>query len=177
MQSTSLWTAEAPKRRFFLIPEGIALPPGELVIKHGFGSLRRVAPDAARNFEVSEGFAGQWAAEQLPGALSELRQSIDAGIAALRHALDEQEIAPIASGTKINRRAAPALLALLKCMPAVIAESLSNDPSRLNSAKATMNQLGDLLADAGIAIDERFTAFPIRLSALRGEFEARRNPK
>lgn len=177
MTMPSLWISDGPNRKFYLIPDARSLPLGTLQIKHGLGSVCNVDPDGARTFEVSEAVAHDWAAEQLPGALSELRASIDEGLADLRSALDERKRAPLVSGSKIDSRATPALMDVIRSMPKVVAQSLSNDPSKLRSASARMNELRHRLADSGIALDDSFTRFPERLSALRTEFEARRRPK
>ena len=58
-------------------------------------------------------------------------------------------------------------LYLAAALPGVIGNALSGDPRRVAAARETMAGLRQRLAEAGVELDDRFTALPDRLAELR----------
>lgn len=174
MASVELWLS-ADRARYFLVPEAYSLPPGDFDIRTPFGERRQVAPDAIRPFEVTKEQAYRIAKNQLSQTLDELKHGINERLAGLRERLDEQDHTPVNDDTSLTPNAAPALFEFLKKLPGVIVNSLAHDARRVESAKTTMAGLQRRLKEAGIDLDERFTAFPERLAQLR-EDERKRQP-
>jgi hypothetical protein len=166
MASVELWLS-VDRVRFFLVPDAFALPLGDFEIQTTHEGRRRVALEAIRVFEVTEEQALRIAKDELGQTLDKLKHDIDAGLAGLRQRLDERDRTPVQDDTTLTLNAAPAMLALLKNLPGVIVNSLAHDAQRVETAKATMADLQRRLKEAGIDLDERFTAFPARLAALR----------
>ena len=69
--------------------------------------------------------------------------------------------------TTVTPNAGAAIVELLKKLPGVVAQSLSTDEQRVDAARDTMKDLQHRLKEAGIDLDDRFTAFPDRLAGIR----------
>ncbi|CAN7806293.1 hypothetical protein LJR267_010708 [Paraburkholderia hospita] len=158
---------DVDRQRHFLILEEPLIAQGETTIVSLTGARRLVDKTALIPFEVTEDQARRWAKDQLGQTLDELKQGIAERLAELRQRLEERNRTPVNDKTTLTPNAAPALLELLRGLPGVIANSLARDASRLDSAKTTMADLQRRLKDAGIDLDDRFTAFPARLAEMR----------
>lgn len=174
--SVPLWRTQ-DRNRHFLIPAGCPFVAGSVRIECLDGTKAAVSPDWLAAFEVSEEQARRIAKVELGEALETLRCRIDEKVSDWRQRLDEQARTPYSAESTITPNAAPALFGLLKKLPSVIANSLSRDASRVDSAKADMFGLHRRLKDAGIELDDRFTAFPNRLAELRKSAENRQGAK
>jgi hypothetical protein len=168
MTSADLWLS-ADRSRYFLIPEACAMPCGDFDIRTMIGATRQVALDAIRPFELTEEQARRIAKDQLGQTLEELKNGIDDRLAEFRERLNEHNRTPVNDNTALTPNAAPALFEFLKKLPGVIANSLAQDADRVASAKTTMSDLQRRLKEAGIDLDDRFTAFPGRLAEMREE--------
>lgn len=171
--STTLWWSDGTPRRFFLLPDDDAIGAGEMQLRGPGGRRRTLAEAALRPYELGEPAALRWAQAQLNVTLDELRDGVDERLDELRAALAQKQREAVAPDTRVTPDAGPALLALLRKLPGVIATSLANDPGRLASAKADMLALQRRLQEAGIDLNERFSGFPDRLAQLRKEFGPR----
>jgi hypothetical protein len=172
-QKLSLWAAEN-RSRWFLVPLGMAPPDGPLVIRNLLGETARVDSRDLEPFEVTEDQARRWAKDQLGRTLEELRDGLNESLGELRQKVEAIKREPVKEGTAVTPEAPSALLGLLKQLPGVIAQSLSADQARVESARATMGDLQQRLKAAGIDLDDRFTRFPDRLAALRKEADEER---
>ena len=173
-EGLDLWRS-ADGARWFLFAEGEALPAGELAIAAFDGREATVEARWAALHEVGEAEGRDWAREALGDVLGELRQRIDARLAAARAQLDEARQAPIDQAGGATLDAVPTMVALARGLPRTLLDSLSADPERVAAAAAAMTAAGKRLNRAGIKVDRRLADFPYRLAALRAEFAARRD--
>lgn len=176
--SMSLWRSAGTPRRYFLLPDDKVIESGEVQL-HGPGGRRQnLADTALRPYELGEPAALRWAQVQLASTLGELREGMDQRLEEFRVTLAKEQRGAAGPATRVTPDSAPALLALLRKLPGVIATSLAGEPGQVASAKAEMQALQRRLKEAGIDLDERFSAFPDRLAGLRGEFDnARKRDK
>ncbi len=130
-RTVDLWTTH-DRRRYFLVPHGQDLPPGDLAIRAG---VRRatVAPDAAAPFEVDE-----------PTARAHLNRVARDGWETLRQRLD----------------AVAALPALDELLGAAPADVVADGPTARAALRHALENLATKAgrADAGRVIDERLAA-------------------
>jgi hypothetical protein len=175
MPSISLWRTDAAPCRYYLLPDGVTIAPGDVQLRGPCGRRQTLCRTALQRFEIGEAQALRWARAQLGDTLDELREGVDRRLVELRAAVECKQRTPVARDTRATPDAGPALLHLLRQLPSVIANSLSNDPGRLESAKAGMRTLHRRLKDAGIDLDERFSGFPDRLAGLRDEVDKARD--
>lgn len=68
--------ASPPPRRFYLIPDGVELPTGELELTSLTGARIRVDPDVAAIWDVDEDEARRWGAERLRDLGGQLLQAL-----------------------------------------------------------------------------------------------------
>ncbi len=170
----AIWTTQ-DHTRFYLIPDSSSLQTGSLVIRSLDGRIAAISNECAGQFEITEEQVRRIAKDQLDQTLYELKHGIDKRLAELRERLEEHNRTPVNDKTTLTPNAAPALFEFLKKLPGVIVNSLAHDARRVESAKTTMADLQRRLKEAGIDLDERFTAFPERLAQLR-EDERKRQP-
>lgn len=173
---SSLWTTP-DRTSYFLVNDDQVPAPGDFAVARLDGSLCFVSREWILLFQISEAAARVVATEQLGQTLDELKHAIDGKLIDVRQQLDERMREPVSASTTLTPSAAPALLNLLKRLPGLIGQGLSRDKGHVETARTTMADLQRQLKDAGIDLDDRFTRFPDRLSALRDEFEARRRSK
>ena len=155
------------KVRAFLLPATIDLPPGSQALRSLTGADAAVDPVWAIRFEVPDDVARQWAERELRGVLAEARDRIEHKLAAARESIDAARRAPAFPPGDLTPDAMPAIGALIRKLPGVIAGSLSGDVARVAEARGAMADLQWRLDEAGIRVDERFGRFPERLAALR----------
>jgi hypothetical protein len=171
--SREIWRT-ADGARWFLLPEAVEGPPGELVLRSPDGRGASVHPAWARPFEVGEEEGRAFAKEELGAALGELREGIDGRLAELRGKLDEAKRRSASGGEAgVGSDALPALFALLKGLPGVIGNSLSGQAERVERAKAAAAEIEGRLRSAGVDVGDRLSAFPERLEGLRNEAAGR----
>lgn len=170
-----LWSS-AKGDRYYLVPDGASLPPGDVVIRRAGGVELHVEPTALAPFEISEEQAVRWTKASLPEVLAELRASLDETIADARAHLAEERRTPVAPETTVTPNAVPALLDLLRSLPRIVGQSISGDEERVAAARASLADLQRRLDEGGVPLDERFTGFADRLAGLRKDAEARRPP-
>jgi len=72
----SLWKSSDPAR-FFVIPDDVELPPGNLSIRNLIGERREVDPGALERFERTEAEASKWMEGKVGKALEGVRGWID----------------------------------------------------------------------------------------------------
>jgi hypothetical protein len=171
--SEQLWRT-GDRARWFIIPDADQPRLGALPIRSLAGDDANVDPDWLRRYEVLEAEGRAWAKEEFGYALDEIRRRVDAKLAATREHIDETKRTPVAADSPITPEAIPAIFALVKTLPRLIADSLSGEPARILDADSKMAELHKRLNEAGIGIDHRLVDFPNRLASLRKEFEARR---
>lgn len=163
--SQMLWHDEE-RTRFYLLEDAVlAAGPHEIVAIDG--RRARVSESVLVHGAVPRDVANAWAAEELGATLREVRGRNDRKLDAMRDRTRAARHAPVAADTRITPDAVPALWAVVKRLPSVIAGSLSGDSVRIAEANGTMADLQWRLHDAGIDVDERFGLFPDRLAALR----------
>jgi hypothetical protein len=165
------------RQRWFILPANSSAVQGPLSIRSLTGQTEEVDPRWLIPFEVTETQARDWAKHELGVALDELNHGFDEKLADLRRQLDEKNRTPVTENTTVTPNSAPALFDLLKTLPGVIGNSLSGEESRVESAKTAMANLQRQLKEAGIDLDDRFTAFPGRLAGLREDLADRRVAK
>lgn len=126
----TLWS-DAPRTRFFLIPDDHTLPPGDFPIHTITGRKQEVDPTTLAPFEKTETEAKEWLESQFGGMLETARTAI-------------HRFADHLSGVDTNRLALVSA-AVDRLQIAVERITASRDP--LNPAEvASLHQLADRLA-------------------------------
>lgn len=164
--SASIWTTP-DRRRFYLLSDSHPPGPGDVQLRRLDGATTTAIADELAPFEISEEQAHRIARDQLGETLEELNAGLKERLGSLRASLTWDQHTPVAPDSPITPDAAPALLALLKALPGVIAGSLAKDGDQLDRAREKMAVLQRRLGEAGIDLDERFGGFPDRLASLR----------
>lgn len=82
-RSLTLWTDPA-RSRYFLIPDGEQLPPGEFILSTLTGRVLRVDPASLAAFELSEEEAKEWVKAEFGELLDGVRAGIDRFVERLR---------------------------------------------------------------------------------------------
>jgi hypothetical protein len=162
----SLWRIKDSKR-WFLIPDDVSRCQGPISLQGLLGQSAQADEEWLAPFEVTEDQAYRAARDQLGQAVEELRSDVDQKVAKWRQKLRAMDGRRVSPGSTVVPNAASALVTLAMELPRVIRESLSGDERRVETARNVMLDLHRQLEEAGIALDERFTRFPDRLSLLR----------
>jgi len=165
-RTSALWNTE-DRSRWFLVPGDLPLAAGTLSIRSLTGDVGQADAEWLTPFEITEEQARRWAKDQLRQSLGELKGNIDDTLADLRQRLQDFKTRHVTDATTITPNAGGALFELLSALPGVIAQSLSTDEARVDTARKTMKDLQQRLKDSGIDLDDRFTRFPDRLADLR----------
>ena len=155
------------RRRYFLVPDGTELTPGDLVVTTQVGQERSVQPEEVEPFEVTGDQARAWAKVELANTLDELKTNIDTGLAKLRAQLEAKDQTPIDASSPVTPNAVSAIVDLLTALPRVVGQGLSADETRVAAARETMAELQRRLHAAGVEVDDRLQQFPERLAGLR----------
>lgn len=169
-----LWSTVSAER-WYLIPNGTRVAEGSATLRDRAGHVMNADAFALVPFEITQDQALHWAKDELGQTLEDLKHGIDERLANLREQISKRNRTRVAAHTTLTPNAAPALFEFLKQLPGVIVNSLAHDAQRVESAKTTMADLQRRLKEAGIDLDQRFTAFPERLAQLR-EDERKRQP-
>ena len=158
--------------RYFVIPDGVELPTGQVRLVDLLGNGASASPDALTPFEITETQAHRIAKDQLGRALEEIRGSIDETLATYRARLQTFQQTPVSERTKVTPDAVPALADLIKELPGAIGGGLSRDERKLQRARETLKTLEAKLKASGIDLDGRLEGFADRLHAMRAERDA-----
>jgi len=84
----TLWSTPG-RTRYFLIPDGQELPPGDLLLVTLTGKRQEADPAAAAGFEVSREEAKAWTQASLKEVLGEVRGKIQGALDDIRRAWDD----------------------------------------------------------------------------------------
>ena len=171
-----LWT-DARRTRFFLIPGELEPHPGSLCLSDLLGRQRSVSPESVTMFEITEDEARCWAKGQLGEALEDLKSGIDDKLADWRRWIDDLNNRPIKEGGTATPNAASAVFDFLTQLPRVVAQSISGDDNRVDSARNAIADLQLRLKESGVDLDDRIADFPDRLAGLRKDAELRRTAR
>ena len=158
--------------RYFVIPDGIELPAGQIRLVDLLGKTTSASRDALTPFEITETQAHRIAKDQLGRALEEIRGSIDDTLAKYRTRLQAFERTPVTERTTVTPDALPALADLIRELPGAIGGGLSRDEGKLQRARETLKALEATLKASGIDLGGRLEGFADRLHALRAEGDA-----
>ena len=158
--------------RYFVIPDGVALPTGDIRLVDLLGNDASASADGLTPFEITEAQAHRIAKDQLGRALEEIRGSVDDTLAKYRARLQAFQQTPVTERTTVTPDAVPALADLIKELPGAIGGGLSRDEGKRQRARETLKALEAKLKASGIDLGGRLEGFADRLHALRAETDA-----
>ncbi|HEX2223166.1 MAG TPA: hypothetical protein VHN15_03050, partial [Thermoanaerobaculia bacterium] len=93
MKGSILWST-SDRTRYFLIPEGRELPPGDLLLVRLTGQRQEADPAAAAEFEVPREEAKGWAEAELKGVLGDVRGRVQGALDEMRRQWEEMAATP-----------------------------------------------------------------------------------
>jgi hypothetical protein len=172
----SLWR-NLDRSRHFIIPGAVNPLPGTLTIRSLTGEQISADETWLRRFEVSEAEARAWAKEELGDALNEVKDGVDAKLAAARARLDALRQTPVDEDTDVTADAVPALLAFVGKLPRAILDSLSGDENQIAKARESLAKIQQRLSAAGIDVGDKLEGFPERLAGLRDDYDRQRKSR
>ena len=163
--------------RHFIIPASVMPPSGDLTIRSLTGGELCADESWLRRFEVAEAEARTWAKGELGHALDEVKDEVDAKLAAARARLDALRHAPVDEDTDVTADAVPALLAFVGKLPRAILDSLSGDEDQVAKARESLAKIQQRLSAAGIDVGDKLEGFPERLAGLRDDYDLQRKSR
>lgn len=166
MTSPTLHTT-LDRARWFLIPAGEIGPAGTLAVIDLAGNEQKLHPLWLGRHEVPEERALAILRGEFGETLDELRGAADGALSEFRDKIAALKRAQAAEGSPYNGDSLPALVALAKALPGLVADSLSSEGERQKAATARAAHVEERLRQAGIDLEGKLNAFPGRLSALR----------
>lgn len=146
----TLWS-DSEKKRHFLIPDSLQLPPGEYQLRTPTGKKRFVDPDALKNFEVSEEEADTWLKEELGDVMRQLGAGLRNTFYGKSHQHQEKN-EPKGPGDKQDEEKKKSLtpgLDLLADMTGTSRESLTGDYQAIGKAlRAYMDDIASTIGSS-----------------------------
>jgi hypothetical protein len=167
MTRTSCLWSDAHRTRWFLIPDDLTPPVGDVELRNLMGEPHHADFEWLTPYEITETQARAWAKVELGNTLDELKTDIDAGLAKVRSQLETKNQTPVTDSSPITPNAGAALLDFFKALPRIVGQGISGHDARVGQARETMAELQRRLKEAGIEVDDRLQQFPERLAGLR----------
>lgn len=140
MSPETLWS-DAPRTRFFLIPDHQQLPPGDFRIHTITGRKSDVDPAVLASFEITEDEAKKWLESQLGSLLDNARGAVERFIDRLGGA-DQDPLAPVRNAIETLEKAVNRYISYQ-------GHTTSADVPALEQCATRVSQLADRLLSLG----------------------------
>lgn len=159
-----LWVTRIPPLRFFLVPEGQALPPGDVVVESTALQLASVDLDAMAAWSVSVRQARKWQ-EANAGAIDAEREalgrnaeaSLEAVTAAMSDFIDSSELRGVLAALGLDPVRLTADMAdtgqMVEALMGLVSEASLSEEERGRRARKIMRQHGHLDANRALRRD------------------------